>query len=79
MSERPSEVNPPDPPLVDSNQLNSDLLDGAGLDNDDRGWLDDIEPEIKPGTVLERGSAEFPSKRQGIDPKNPIVLVETAF
>ena len=37
--------------------------------NTDRGWLDDLEPEIPVGQT----------PRQGIDPKNPIVLVETAF
>jgi uncharacterized protein YybS (DUF2232 family) len=37
---------------------------------DDRGWLDDIVPERPQDTA---------NPRAGIDPKNPIVLVETAF
>ncbi len=43
---------------------------GQPSDNeDDRGWLDDLEPEILDEQI----------PRQGVDPKNPIVLVETAF
>ena len=38
--------------------------------NDDRGWLDDIVPEPPKGPQ---------NTRMGVDPKNPIVLVETAF
>jgi uncharacterized protein YybS (DUF2232 family) len=49
--------------------LNSSHESAEVASDDDRGWLDDLEPEM----------VSRDSQRKGVDPKDPIVLVETAF
>ena len=58
----------PSVPLPFNQPSENDSKSDSETDND-RGWLDDLEPEIPSTETI----------RQGIDPKNPIVLVETAF
>ncbi|MGI0492104.1 DUF2232 domain-containing protein [Alkalinema pantanalense CENA528] len=43
---------------------------GSPEANDDRGWIDDIVPNLEQSPE---------TKRQGVDPHSPIVMVETAF